>query len=381
MLVFKKLSTKVSSIVDKSYENPHNIAGFNSKFAVSEKNMNWRKLLFPLSSLYWLGVSLRNLAYSVGLLSTKKFPIPVICIGNLSVGGTGKSPHVMLVAELLKDVKNTAMLSRGYGRKTTGLHIANYSSKVYDIGDEPLQFFNRFKNKIVVAVSENRVLGIQHLMKMYKTEAVIMDDGFQHRAVKPGFSILLTTFSEPYTQDFVLPAGNLREPRSGAKRADVIVVTKCPDAFTVKQRDALLAKIKPKAHQNVFFSKIVYARSAIGFRFTLAAEEWANYEVLLITGVANPQPLVDYVQTKFKQVKHWEFADHHNYSIADVQKIDEEYDRMSSLHKIILTTEKDYMRLKDESALIENLFYLPIEVELNDYEGFSKILLDYVRKN
>ncbi|HUH35616.1 MAG TPA: tetraacyldisaccharide 4'-kinase [Moheibacter sp.] len=343
--------------------------------------MNWRKLLFPLSGLYWLGVSLRNLAYSVGLLSTKKFPIPVICIGNLSVGGTGKSPHVMLVAELLKDVKNTAMLSRGYGRKTTGLHIANYSSKVYDIGDEPLQFFNRFKNKIVVAVSENRVLGIQHLMKMYKTEAVIMDDGFQHRAVKPGFSILLTTFSEPYTQDFVLPAGNLREPRSGAKRADVIVVTKCPDAFTVKQRDALLAKIKPKTHQNVFFSKIVYARSAIGFRFTLAAEEWANYEVLLITGVANPQPLVDYVQTKFKQVKHWEFADHHNYSIADVQKIDEEYDRMSSLHKIILTTEKDYMRLKDESALIENLFYLPIEVELNDYEGFSKILLDYVRKN
>lgn len=343
--------------------------------------MNWRKLLFPLSGLYWLGVSFRNFAYSVGLLSTKKFPIPVICIGNLSVGGTGKSPHVMLVAELLKDVKNTAMLSRGYGRKTTGLHIANYSSKVYDIGDEPLQFFNRFKNKIVVAVSENRVLGIQHLMKMYKTEAVIMDDGFQHRAVKPGFSILLTTFSEPYTQDFVLPAGNLREPRSGAKRADVIVVTKCPDAFTVKQRDALLAKIKPKAHQNVFFSKIVYARSAIGFRFTLAAEEWANYEVLLITGVANPQPLVDYVQTKFKQVKHWEFADHHNYSIADVQKIDEEYDRMSSLHKIILTTEKDYMRLKDESALIENLFYLPIEVELNDYEGFSKILLDYVRKN
>lgn len=362
-------------------KNPRHIVGFNSKFAHSEKNMNWRKLLFPLSGLYWLGVSMRNLAFSLGILSSKRFPIPVICIGNLSVGGTGKSPHVMLIADLLKDEKNTAMLSRGYGRKTSGLLIANYSSKVYDIGDEPLQFFNRFKNKIVVAVSENRVMGIQHLMKMYNTEAIIMDDGFQHRAVRPGFSILLTTFNEPYTQDFVLPAGNLREPRSGAKRADVIVVTKCPEAFTIKQRDALLAKIKPKPHQSVFFSKIVYARSAIGYRFTLSTEEWSNYEVLLVTGVANPEPLVNYIQSKFKKVTHWSYADHHNYSIADVQKIDQAYEQMPSLHKIILTTEKDYMRLKDESALIENLFYLPIEVELNDFEGFSQKILDYVRKN
>ncbi|MDD3773102.1 MAG: tetraacyldisaccharide 4'-kinase [Weeksellaceae bacterium] len=343
--------------------------------------MNWRKLLLPFSALFWLITSLRNLAYSVGLLHSKKYNIPVICIGNLSVGGTGKSPHVILVADILKEERETAMLSRGYGRKTSGLGIANYSSKVYDIGDEPLQFFNRFKNKVVVAVSENRQEGIEHLMEMYNTEIVIMDDGFQHRAVKPGFSILLTTFNEPYTQDYLLPAGNLREPRSGAKRADVIIVTKCSDEFTVKQKTQLIEKIKPKKNQHVFFSKVVYSHSAIGYRFTLNSDEWIDYEVLLITGIAKSAPFVEYVNSKFKKIHHWEYPDHHNYSIADIQKIDQGFDEIKTLHKIILTTEKDYMRLKDESALIENLFYLPIEVELNDYESFKEILLDYVRKN
>lgn len=343
--------------------------------------MNWRKLLLPFSGLFWVVTSLRNLFYNTGLLPSKKFDIPVICVGNLSVGGTGKSPHVIMVADLIKDEKETAMLSRGYGRKTSGLKIANYSSKVYDIGDEPLQFFNRFKNRIVVAVSENRIFGIDYLKEQFKTELVLMDDGFQHRAVKPGFSILLTTYHDPYTSDYLLPAGNLRESRRGARRADVIIVTKCPDDFTTKQRTALLSKIKPKSHQTVFFSKIVYSQTAIGYRFNLNSDEWDEYEVLLITGIAKSQPLVDFVKQRFKKVEHWEYPDHHNYSIADVQKLDEEYERMKPLHKIILTTEKDYMRLKDESALIENLFYLPIEVELDDYEGFSQMLLNYVRKN
>src|SRR5690606_13522888 len=186
------------------------------------------------------------LAYRIGLLRAVKFKNPVICVGNLSVGGTGKSPHVIMVADILKDEFDTAMLSRGYGRKTSGLVVANYSSKVYDIGDEPLQFFNRFRNKIVVAVSENRVKGIRHLVKFFKSKVIVMDDGFQHRQVKPGFSILLTDFNDPYSSDYLLPAGNLREPRSGAKRADIIIITKCPDSFSVKQRDAILRKIHPK---------------------------------------------------------------------------------------------------------------------------------------
>lgn len=343
--------------------------------------MNWRKLLLPLSGLFWIGVSIRNLLYATGLFRSRKFKIPVICVGNLSTGGTGKSPHVMLVADIIKDELQTAMLSRGYGRKTSGLVIANYGSKVFDIGDEPLQFFNRFRNKIVVAVSENRVNGILHLMKHYNTQAVLMDDGFQHRQVNPGFSILLTDFNDPYTSDYLLPAGNLREPRSGAKRADIIIITKCPDAFSVKQRDALLNKIKPKAHQKVYFSKIVYSNSAIGRRFTLESDEWRDYEVVLVTGIANAKPFVEFIQDQFKTVHHLEFNDHHNFSVADVQKIDDTFDKIKTLHKAILTTEKDYMRLKDESALLENLFYLPIEVELNDYEGFKENVLNYVRKN
>lgn len=343
--------------------------------------MNWRKLLLPFSGIFWIGVSFRNLAYKTGILGSKKFKTPVICVGNLSVGGTGKSPHVMRVADILKDEFQTAMLSRGYGRKTSGLKIANYSSKVYDIGDEPLQFFNRFKNKIVVAVSENRIIGIDHLVKNYKSEVILMDDGFQHRQVKPGFSILLTDFNEPYTSDFLLPAGNLREPRSGARRADVIVITKCPDAFTVKQRDELLSKIKPKPYQKIFFSKIVYSNAVLHHRYNIDSDEWRDYDIILVTGIAKSKMLVDFAQSKFKSVQHLEFPDHHNFSGSDIQKIDAEFDKIKSTHKIIVTTEKDYMRLKDERALIENLFYLPIQVELNDETSFREIILNYVRKN
>lgn len=343
--------------------------------------MNWRKLLLPLSGLFWIGVSLRNLAYRMGLLRSKKFPVPVICVGNLSVGGTGKSPHVILVADILKDERQLAMLSRGYGRKTSGLKIANYSSQVYDIGDESLQFFNRFRNKIVVAVSESRIKGISHLLNFYRSEVILMDDGFQHRQVKPGFSVLLTDFKEPYTSDYLLPAGNLREPGAEARRADVIIITKCPDSFTLKQRDGLLAKIKPRPYQKVFFSKIVYSNSVIGTSFTLEADEWRDYDVVLVTGIARPKPFVDFVSARFKSVRHMEFPDHHNFSQSEVLKIESEFEKNQNLQKIILTTEKDYMRLKDEAALIENLFYLPIEVELNDYSGFKETLLNYVRKN
>lgn len=343
--------------------------------------MNWRRLLLPLSGLFWVGVSLRNLAYRSGILYSKRFPVPVICVGNLSVGGTGKSPHVILVADILKDEKQTAMLSRGYGRKTSGLKIANYSSQVYDIGDEPLQFFNRFRNRIVVAVSENRITGINHLVNFYRSEVILMDDGFQHRRVKPGFSILLTDFNEPYTSDYLLPAGNLREPRSGAERANIIVITKCPDSFSVKQRDNLLLRINPKPGQKVFFSKIVYSNAVIGTSFTLESDEWRDYDVILVTGIARSKPFVDFVSERFKSVKHIEFPDHHNFSQSEILKIDTEFEKNPNLKKIILTTEKDYMRLKDESALIENLFYLPIEVELNDYSAFKETILNYVRKN
>lgn len=328
-----------------------------------------------------MGASLRNLAFNTGILSSRKFDIPVICVGNLSVGGTGKSPHVIMLLDLLKGYYDTAVLSRGYGRRTKGLKIANYNSRVYDVGDEPLQFFNRFKNGIVVAVSEDRAAGIEYLKKAFKTRLVVMDDGFQHRHVKPGFSVLLTDFHHLYTSDYLLPAGNLREPRSGARRADVIIVTKCPDEFTVKKKNEILKKIRPRKHQKVYFSKVVYSESAIGYRFTIHEDEWFEYDAVVVTGIANPQPFLDYVRPKFKSIVHMNYPDHHNFSVAEVEEIDRVFEGVENPHKIILTTEKDYMRLKDESALIENLFYLPIEVQLDDYDDFREKILNYAEKN
>lgn len=342
--------------------------------------MNWRKLLLPFSGIYWLITGIRNKFYDWGLMRTTSFDLPIINVGNLSVGGTGKSPHVMYLIDLLKDEKMTCTLSRGYGRKTSGFRIANYESKVFDIGDEPMQFFRRFKNRILISVCENRVLGVQQLLKHYYPQLVILDDAFQHRRIKAGFNILLTDYNKPYFEDYLLPAGDLRESRGGAERADIIIVTKCPDTIPADRYKQITSKINLKSQQQLFFSKIIYDDVLIGLNHEIHRHEWKNKNVILVTGIANPDGLVAFAEANFKNVLHLKYPDHHNFKDVEIDYIRKRFTETEG-DKIILTTEKDYMRLFEEHSLNNDLYYLPIRIELNDKEKFNQTILEYVRKN
>ncbi|MBQ0147733.1 MAG: tetraacyldisaccharide 4'-kinase [Flavobacteriaceae bacterium] len=340
--------------------------------------MNWRRLLLPFSGIYWGITSIRNFFYDVGVRRTASFDLPIINVGNLSVGGTGKSPHVMYLIELLKDQKMTCTLSRGYGRKTSGFRIANYDSKVYDIGDEPMQFFRRFKNKILISVCERRVFGVQSLLKHFYPEVIILDDAFQHRKIKAGFNILLTDYNHPYFEDYLLPGGDLRESRRGAKRADVIIVTKCPETIPDDRYKVFQEKIKLTGNQQLFFSKIVYDNVLIGEMDNIAHNDWKNKNVILVTGIANPTSLVNFAEANFKNVLHLKYPDHHNFKDVEIDYIRKRFAETEG-EKIIVTTEKDYMRLFEEKSLINDMYYLPIRIELNDKEKFNQTILDYVR--
>ncbi|WP_291067714.1 MULTISPECIES: tetraacyldisaccharide 4'-kinase [unclassified Empedobacter] len=346
--------------------------------------MNWRRFLLPFSGLYWIGTSVRNLFYNIGMMRSSSFKIPIINVGNLSVGGTGKSPHIMYLIDLLKDEKLIATLSRGYGRKTKGFLIANYSSKVYDIGDEPMQFFQRFKNRILIAVCEDRAFGAQKLIDHYNAEAILLDDAYQHRGIKAGFNILLTDFNNPYYKDFLLPAGDLRESRSGVRRADIIIVTKCPDRISEEKHKEISKKINLKSHQQLFFSKIVYDNKLIGKLDNVEKSTWKNLNVILVTGIAKTDGLVKFAEENFANVLHLEYPDHHNFSQSEIEYIYKRYgdtEGRKRFDKIIMTTEKDYMRLMEESMIKDDLYYIPISIDINDKEKFNQTILEYVGQN
>ncbi|MGV0924733.1 tetraacyldisaccharide 4'-kinase [Empedobacter tilapiae] len=346
--------------------------------------MNWRRFLLPFSGLYWIGTSVRNLFYNIGMMRSSSFKIPIINVGNLSVGGTGKSPHIMYLIDLLKDEKLIATLSRGYGRKTKGFLIANYSSKVYDIGDEPMQFFQRFKNRILIAVCEDRAFGAQKLIDHYKAETILLDDAYQHRGIKAGFNILLTDYNNPYYKDFLLPAGDLRESRSGVRRADIIIVTKCPDRISEEKHKEISKKIKLKSHQQLFFSKIVYDNKLIGKLDNVEKSTWKSLNVILVTGIAKTEGLVKFAEENFANVLHLEYPDHHNFSQSEIEYIYKRYEDTEGrkrFDKIIMTTEKDYMRLMEESMIKDDLYYIPISIDINDKEKFNQTILEYVGQN
>ena len=346
--------------------------------------MNWRRFLLPFSGLYWIGTSVRNLFYNIGMMRSTSFNIPIINVGNLSVGGTGQSPHIMYLIDLLKDEKLTATLSRGYGRKTKGFLIANYSSKVYDIGDEPMQFFQRFKNRILIAVCEERVFGAHKLIDHYKSKVILLDDAYQHRAIKAGFNIMLTDFNNPYYKDFLLPAGDLRESGSGVRRADIVIVTKCPDRISEEKHKEISKRIKLKSHQQLFFSKIVYDNKLIGRLDDVEKSTWKNLNVILVTGIAKTDDLVKFAEENFANVLHLEYPDHHNFSQSEIEYIYKRYEDTEGrkrFDKIIMTTEKDFMRLMEESMIKDDLYYIPIRIEINDKEKFNQTILEYVGKN
>lgn len=322
-----------------------------------------RYFLFPFVPFYFTATWLRNLFYDLNIKKSVSYSLPVICVGNLSVGGTGKTPMIEYLIGLLKNDFKVATLSRGYKRKTLGYQLANNTSNASSIGDEPFQFYSKFKNDILVAVDTNRQNGIENLKKK-KPEVILLDDALQHRKVTASLNILLTTFKNPYFEDFVLPTGNLREPRSGSDRANIIVVTKCPENITEAQKTAIYKGIKPKAYQHVFFSSIVY--SEVVFSANKSEQLKSLKQFTLVTGIANAAPLVDFLKSKHLNFKHLNFKDHYNFTEKDILILGKQ--------EYILTTEKDFMRLKRHASLRDKLYYIPIKMRITDNEKFNALI-------
>jgi len=343
--------------------------------------------LLPFSYCYGLIMLLRNILFDSGVFHSEKFDLPVISLGNLSFGGTGKSPHTEYLIRLLSDKLLVATLSRGYGREGSGFVLASKRSNVKYIGDEPLQYVKKFPN-IKVAVDEKRVRGIKRLIDKFPDLGVIfLDDAFQHRWVKPGLSILLTDFHHLYNEDFVFPSGRLREFRSGAKRADIIIVTKTPKVFSPITWRRLLEDLKPRPYQKLFCSYITYGNLVpFNEEQDLAILRKLTY-ILLFTGIANDYPLQEEARRKCSEVCVLKFPDHHKYNMKDLELIRTRYVDLPSRKKIILTTEKDLMRLKNPefNNFLNDLplFYLPIEINFHEKDKpvFDKLITDYVGKN
>jgi tetraacyldisaccharide 4'-kinase len=334
----------------------------------------FRFLLFPLAIVYDFVTRIRNLCFDKGIFRQIAFKIPVVVVGNLSLGGTGKTPQVEYLIRFLKNNYKIAVLSRGYKRKTTGFLLLNENHSTSDVGDEPLQYYKKFKN-IQVAVDADRVAGIGHLISQKKPDVILLDDAFQHRKVKGSYYILLTKFNDLFIDDFLLPSGNLRERRQGADRADIILVTKCPINVSKNEQDSIKQKLT-KFNKKVFFTRISYAESVLG-HVAILTSELNNFEVLLVTGIANPSPLTAHLNSLNVKFQHLKYADHHHFSENDIKNIEKSFDAIQS-PKIILTTEKDYVRLEDN---IKNLYYLPIATSFlnNENEAFNALIDDHLK--
>ena len=348
--------------------------------------------LLPFSWIYGAGVIIRNWLFDLQLLKSKRFPIPVICIGNLSVGGTGKTPHTEYLIRLLEQEFKIAVLSRGYKRKSKGFVLASPQTTIEQIGDEPYQMANKFQN-IYMAVDRNRCHGIESLtngMLSPQAEVILLDDAFQHRYVQPGLSILLIDYNRPIYSDYLLPAGRLREPVSGKKRANIILVTKCPESLSAEERIKISKRISPSPEQSLYFTRFTYD-SLYSLSSSASKRELTSItsdeEILLVTGIASPRPLIRELNTYTQKVYPLTFADHHNFTAEDINKIRNRFEQLSPQKRLIITTEKDAARLTNhpqlDNRLKENIYVLPIRVEFLDEsdQSFNLKIIEYVRKN
>jgi tetraacyldisaccharide 4'-kinase len=342
---------------------------------------SFRVLLLPFALLYGLLVIIRNWLYDKQIKQSVSFGLPVICVGNLSIGGTGKSPMVEYLVLHLKNLYKVSTLSRGYKRKTRGYALASDQATALDIGDEPMQFHRKFPD-VPVAVGEQRVQAIPQLLHdKPATEVIILDDAYQHRAIQAGFNILLTDYGNLFTRDFYLPTGDLRDSRDSYKRADIIVVTKCRPDISEEERQEIIKEIDPLPNQHVFFSAIAYGSIYHISRntFGLIDEET---EVLLITGIANPKPLQKYLEEQIDTYQMMHFSDHHIFSTDDWREIRKRFENITATKKMILTTEKDAMRLEKYAHEIDGMpFYvLPIEHKFlfNDGEKFMERIIEFI---
>jgi tetraacyldisaccharide 4'-kinase len=353
-------------------------------------------LLFPFSLIYGVVTYIRNKLYDRKIFKSCSFDVPVISIGNLSVGGTGKTPLIEYLINFIQkseEVKSQneeiriATLSRGYKRKSKGFVIVKDDSDVEQFGDEPLQFKRKFPN-VTVAVDKNRVHGIKSILNNYltaKNYVILLDDAFQHRRVKPGLSILLTEYNNQFYKDHVMPAGRLREFRSGYKRADIIIITKTPENINANIRQNIIYNIKPLAHQKVYFSFVKYSPIKI-LNPSLPSDIRPLNSVLLFAGIANPKLLEEKVKEICTDIYTVYFNDHHYYSMDDILKIKNKFEKIAGDNKIIITTEKDSMRLNKTEFydILKNLpiYYLPVEVEFHkeDKLHFDALILNYIVK-
>ena len=355
------------------------------------KYLRW--LLIPFSLLYGLVVIIRNFCYDSGIFKTTSFSKPVISIGNLDVGGAGKSPMTEYLIGLLKDNYKLATLSRGYGRKTKGFLTATTTATATatptatNLGDEPAQFSHKFPD-ITVAVCENRVEGLKRLFP--GNDLVLLDDAYQHRAVEPGLSILLFDYNRLDEPHFLLPAGNLREPFSGRWRAKVLVVTKSPVTLTEEDKYRAAARVQPLPYQSLFFTSIAY-QSFVHVDGTPALQVIdKDTVVFLLTGIANAKPLFRYLGSFTSQIVHHNYADHHQFTLKNIAKLAAEFSACSAQKKLVVTTEKDAQRL--ESSWLKQVLpasedlpvlVIPIKVEFADNSGpqFDQIIMNYVREH
>ena len=347
--------------------------------------------LLPFSWIYWIIVFLRNKSFDLGILREETFAIPVISIGNISVGGTGKTPHTEYLVNLLKNEFKVAVLSRGYKRKTKGFFLADEFSDAETIGDEPCQIKRKFPD-IIVAVDENRRNGIRKILEYSKDVGVILlDDAFQHRYVKPGLSILLIDYNRPILDDYLLPFGHLREPSSGRKRANMILITKSPETLKPIDRRIVVKDLKLNNLQYLYFTTVkqsgilpVFEGIGTGDVSNLQA---LNPCVLLVSGIANPHTLKQFASELSTEITEMHFPDHHEFTDKDISEIRSEFEKIPNSEKILITTEKDAVRLQKFSDLPADfkasMFYIPITIEFlnNDAENFNIQILNYVRNN
>ncbi len=343
-----------------------------------------RLLLFPFSLLYGLVVIIRNWCFDAGLLKSRQFDLPIISVGNLEVGGAGKSPMTEYLIRLFKNDYKLATLSRGYGRKTKGYLVATDITTATQIGDEPAQFKHKFKD-ITVAVCEKRVEGIVQLQTAH--QLILMDDAYQHRAVKAGLSILLFDYNKINQPHLLLPAGNLREPFRGRWRADIIVISKCPAHLSENEKTTIAEKIVPLSYQSLFFTAITYMplQDRQGSKSDVVID--ADTTVFLLTGIANAKPMVAKVSAYTSKIIHHNYPDHHQFSLKNITKLADEFYACEAQKKVIITTEKDAQRLVEQDlvSVVNKLpiLVLPIGVRFldNSQQQFDQLVTTYVREH
>ena len=349
------------------------------------------KKLLPLSWFYGLGVGFRNLLFEMNILKSHSYKTPVISVGNITVGGTGKTPHVEYLIRLLKGLTHVAVLSRGYKRKSKGFLLATADTPIHDIGDEPYQIKQKYP-EVEVAVDKKRTRGIDNLISgnctKKEVDAILLDDAFQHRHVKPGLNILLVDYHRLIIYDKLLPAGRLREPVKGKNRADIVIVTKCPATLNPMEFRVLTKQMNLYPYQQLYFTTIKYEPMHPLFDGTerMEIKDLADKNILLLTGIASPKQIYYDLKPHAKNLQPLRYGDHHNFKKKDIIRINAEFDALPS-PKIIITTEKDAVRLKDVEGLSpqvrQNLYVLPISIQfmLQGEESFNEKIIGYVRKN